>query len=41
MTQEIMMFVQSPPTKDWTEKDIEPVLSQAYVWKSAFHNTRH
>ncbi|KAF4121050.1 TBC1 domain family member 2 [Geosmithia morbida] len=34
--QEIMMFLQSLPTKDWTEKDIELLLSEAYIWQSLF-----
>lgn len=34
--QEIMMFLQSLPTKDWTEKDIELLLSEAFIWKSLF-----
>ncbi|CAG8618153.1 1498_t:CDS:10, partial [Paraglomus occultum] len=36
--QGIMMFLQSLPTSHWTEKDIEMLLSQAFVWKSVFHN---
>ncbi|KAF5658807.1 gtpase-activating gyp1 [Fusarium heterosporum] len=34
--QEIMMFLQSLPTKDWTEKDIELLLSEAFIWQSLF-----
>ncbi|CAI4212247.1 unnamed protein product [Parascedosporium putredinis] len=34
--QEIMMFLQSLPTKDWGEKDIEMLLSEAYIWQSLF-----
>ncbi|AEO56968.1 hypothetical protein MYCTH_2302563 [Thermothelomyces thermophilus ATCC 42464] len=34
--QEIMMFLQSLPTRDWTEKDIELLLSEAYIWQSLF-----
>ncbi|KKA26963.1 hypothetical protein TD95_004058 [Thielaviopsis punctulata] len=34
--QEIMMFLQSLPTKDWTEKDIEMLLSEAFIWQSLF-----
>lgn len=36
--QDIIMFLQAPPTKEWTEKDIELLLSEAYMWKSLFHN---
>ncbi|KAK4152921.1 GTPase-activating protein gyp1 [Chaetomidium leptoderma] len=34
--QEIMMFLQSLPTRGWTEKDIELLLSEAYIWQSLF-----
>ena len=34
--QEIMMFLQSLPTRAWTEKDIELLLSEAYIWQSLF-----
>jgi hypothetical protein len=37
--QEIMMFLQSLPTKDWTEKDIELLLSEAYIWHSLFRGS--
>ncbi|KAK8139107.1 GTPase-activating protein GYP1 [Apiospora sp. TS-2023a] len=37
--QEIMMFLQALPTKDWTEKDIELLLSEAYIWQSLFKNS--
>ncbi|KAF9578658.1 GTPase-activating protein, partial [Lunasporangiospora selenospora] len=35
--QEIMLFLQAVPTDDWQEKDIEMLLSEAFVWKSLFH----
>ena len=38
--QEIMMFLQSLPTKDWTEKDIELLLSEAFIWKSLFSGSK-
>ena len=34
--QAIMMFLQALPTQDWTEKDIELLLSEAYMWQSLF-----
>ncbi|KAL9103310.1 MAG: hypothetical protein Q9163_001652 [Psora crenata] len=37
--QEIMMFLQSLPTKAWTEKDIELLLSEAYIWQSLFRGS--
>lgn len=36
--QEIMMFLQALPTKDWGEKEIELLLSEAYMWQSLFKN---
>ncbi|PYH84922.1 RabGAP/TBC [Aspergillus uvarum CBS 121591] len=38
--QEIMMFLQALPTKGWTEKDIELLLSEAYIWQSLFQDSR-
>lgn len=37
--QEIMMFLQALPTKSWTEKDIELLLSEAYIWQSLFKDS--
>ncbi|KAJ5142101.1 hypothetical protein N7526_003096 [Penicillium atrosanguineum] len=37
--QEIMMFLQALPTKDWTEKDIELLLSEAFIWQSLFQDS--
>ncbi|GAB0134856.1 hypothetical protein EsDP_00003211 [Epichloe bromicola] len=34
--QEVMMFLQSLPTKSWTEKDIELLLSEAFIWQSLY-----
>ncbi|CCU78309.1 TBC1 domain family member 22A [Blumeria hordei DH14] len=34
--QGIMMFLQALPTRDWTEKDIELLLSEAFIWQSLF-----
>lgn len=33
------MFLQALPTRDWTTKDIELLLSEAYIWKSLFSNS--
>ena len=38
--QEIMMFLQSLPTKNWTEKDIELLLSEAFIWQSLFKGSK-
>ena len=37
--QEIMMFLQALPTQSWTEKDIELLLSEAFIWQSLFKNS--
>ncbi|EEH18939.2 hypothetical protein PABG_01258 [Paracoccidioides brasiliensis Pb03] len=37
--QEIMMFIQALPTKDWTEKNIELLLSEAFIWQSLFQDS--
>ncbi|KAL4419572.1 hypothetical protein ABPG77_003598 [Micractinium sp. CCAP 211/92] len=34
--QELIMFLQRPPTAGWGEKDIELVLSRAYMWRASF-----
>ncbi|KAG0146148.1 hypothetical protein CROQUDRAFT_44754 [Cronartium quercuum f. sp. fusiforme G11] len=34
--QAIIIFLQALPTQDWTEKDTELVLSQAFMWYSLF-----
>lgn len=34
--QELIMFLQKPPTSSWSEKDIELVLSRAHMWRASF-----
>jgi hypothetical protein len=34
--QDILMFLQALPTRQWTEKDIEMLLSEAFIWHSLF-----
>ncbi|KAG0164362.1 GTPase-activating protein [Apophysomyces sp. BC1015] len=36
--QDVMMFLQQLPTQGWEEKDVELLLSEAYMWKTLFHN---
>ena len=36
--QEIILFLQNPPTSSWTEKDVELMLSEAYIWQSLYKN---
>lgn len=37
--QEILMFLQALPTREWTEKDIELLLSEAFIWQSLFRGS--
>ncbi|KAB8345969.1 hypothetical protein FH972_023021 [Carpinus fangiana] len=37
--QEIMMFLQALPTRDWSVKDIELLLSEAFIWSSLFRGS--
>jgi hypothetical protein len=34
--QELIMFLQHCPTENWTERDIELVLSRAFMWRVSF-----
>jgi len=38
--QGIIMFLQSLPTQDWTDHEIEMLLSQAFVLNSIWHNAQ-
>ncbi|KAK5129781.1 GTPase-activating protein [Cryomyces antarcticus] len=38
--QEVMMFLQALPTRNWTEKDIELLLSEAFIWQSLFRGSK-
>ena len=37
--QEIMMFLQALPTREWTEKDIELLLSEAFIWQQLYRGS--
>ena len=37
---ELMVFLQSMPTKDWSEKDIEMVISEAYVFMTLYEDSK-
>ncbi|KAL8947768.1 MAG: hypothetical protein Q9222_005989 [Ikaeria aurantiellina] len=37
--QDIMMFLQALPTAGWTEKDVELLLSEAFIWQSLFRGS--
>lgn len=34
--QDLVMFLQNLPTRHWSEKDIDVILSQAYMWRTIF-----
>lgn len=36
--QEIILFLQNPPTSSWTERDVELMLSEAFIWHSLYKN---
>ncbi|XP_073004491.1 GTPase-activating protein gyp1 [Typha latifolia] len=37
--QEMVMFLQHLPTKNWTHHELEMVLSRAYMWHTMFNNS--
>ena len=37
--QELMLFLQRLPTSKWTEDDIKMLLSQAFLYKSLYHES--
>jgi len=37
----LVLFIQSLPTANWTMQDIEMLLSQAFVYKSLYHDSPH
>ena len=36
--QDLVVYLQHLPTSGWTDKDVGELLSQAYVFKSLYHN---
>lgn len=38
--QDLIMFLQKLPTQEWTETDIESMLSNAYVLHNTYDNAR-
>jgi len=34
--EELTTFLKALPTKDWAVSDVEELLSQAFVWRTAF-----
>jgi len=35
--QDMVLFLQKPPTGNWTEKEVETILSRAYQWRATFN----
>ncbi|KJE88419.1 TBC1 domain family protein [Capsaspora owczarzaki ATCC 30864] len=38
--QDVMLFLQSLPTNNWSNDEMELLLSEAFMWKSLFHNAQ-
>ncbi|KAK9904760.1 hypothetical protein WJX75_002030 [Coccomyxa subellipsoidea] len=38
--QEMILFLQKLPTGDWGEKEVESVLSRAYMWRTSFDQAK-
>lgn len=38
--QDMIAFLQNTPTREWTEKDVELLLSEAFIWKSLFAGSK-
>eukprot|EP01102_Stenamoeba_stenopodia_P001569 TRINITY_DN11375_c0_g1_i1.p1 TRINITY_DN11375_c0_g1~~TRINITY_DN11375_c0_g1_i1.p1 ORF type:complete len:494 (-),score=87.10 TRINITY_DN11375_c0_g1_i1:41-1522(-) len=37
--EDIIIFLQNPPTNNWTEEDLQVMMSQAYIYMSWFRNS--
>lgn len=40
LLQEMVLFLQKLPTTEWDEKDIEMVLSRAYMLRASFNDAQ-
>lgn len=38
--QDIVMLLQRPPTQDWSEQEIELVLSKAFMYRASFEKAK-
>lgn len=38
--QEMILYLQKLPTGDWTEREVELILSKAYMWRASFGNAK-
>jgi hypothetical protein len=36
--QGLMIFLQSMPTEDWDNEELDPILAQAFMWMSLYHD---
>jgi hypothetical protein len=36
----MILFLQKLPTGDWGEKEVESVLSRAYMWRASFDQAK-
>jgi len=39
--QDLVLFLQNLPTEDWTQRELDMVLSQAFMWRSLFDSSLH
>lgn len=39
--EQTLLLLQNLPTEDWDEKDIETLISQAFVWMSLYEGSRY
>lgn len=38
--QEMILYLQKLPTGHWSEKEVESVLSRAYMWRASFDQAK-
>ena len=38
--QEMILYLQRLPTRHWSEKEVESVLSRAYMWRASFDQAK-
>jgi len=39
--QELVLFLQRLPTENWSDKEIDTLLAQAFIYKSLYHTSPH
>ena len=40
VSQEMILYLQKLPTGHWSEKEVESVLSRAYMWRASFDQAK-